>query len=92
MNNHHCNCVPSGMCHSRTLAGCPHKHNFNEKGQWVCDEQPSIIPKPNNPLFSTKSHNQEKKQHPFLNQEENKTVYLPFLFMLGITVVSICFL
>lgn len=32
-----CTCVPSGMCHSMTLLGCPHNHYFNEKNEWVCD-------------------------------------------------------
>ena len=32
-----CTCVPSGICHSMTLLGCPHKHYFNEKNEWTCD-------------------------------------------------------
>ncbi len=32
-----CICVPSGMCHSRTLAGCPHRHHYNEQNVWTCD-------------------------------------------------------
>ena len=31
-----CECVPSGRCHSHTLAGCPHKHYFNKNGVWTC--------------------------------------------------------
>lgn len=31
-----CNCVPSGMCHSNTLLGCPHRHYFNENNIWTC--------------------------------------------------------
>ena len=37
LNEKKCNCVPSGMCHSNTLLGCPHKHYFNEKNVWTCD-------------------------------------------------------
>ena len=31
-----CKCVPSGMCHSHTMLGCPHAHYFDEKGIWRC--------------------------------------------------------
>lgn len=31
-----CTCVPSGMCHSHTILGCPHSHYFDEKGVWRC--------------------------------------------------------
>lgn len=36
-----CICVPSGMCHSHTLLGCPHKHYFNDKKIWTCVVEPS---------------------------------------------------
>jgi hypothetical protein len=31
-----CICVPSGMCHSHTLLGCPHNHYFNDERVWTC--------------------------------------------------------
>lgn len=31
-----CTCVPSGICHSHTLLGCPHPHYFDDKGGWRC--------------------------------------------------------
>jgi hypothetical protein len=31
-----CKCVPSGMCHSHTLLGCPHEHYFNDTNKWTC--------------------------------------------------------
>jgi hypothetical protein len=31
-----CHCVPSGMCHSHSMIGCPHPHYFDEKGVWKC--------------------------------------------------------
>lgn len=31
-----CTCVPSGVCHSHMLLGCPHKHYFDNKGVWTC--------------------------------------------------------
>ena len=34
-----CKCVPSGMCHSHTLLGCPHRHFYNDKNVWTCDLQ-----------------------------------------------------
>jgi len=37
LNEKKCNCVPSGMCHSNTLLGCPHKHYFNKNNVWTCD-------------------------------------------------------
>lgn len=35
-----CICVPSGRCHSHSLAGCPHRHTYiTSRGQqiWKCD-------------------------------------------------------
>ena len=32
-----CTCVPSGMCHSHNLSGCPHPHYFDDNGKWTCD-------------------------------------------------------
>ena len=31
-----CTCVPSGMCHSHSLSGCPHEHYFDDQGRWTC--------------------------------------------------------
>ena len=31
-----CKCVPSGMCCSNKLLGCPHKHYFNQNNQYTC--------------------------------------------------------
>jgi hypothetical protein len=36
-----CKCVPSGMCHSWSLLGCPHKHYY-DKNRWICGEKPIL--------------------------------------------------
>ena len=36
MNKEKCTCVPSGMCHSSTLLGCPHPHYYDANGIWTC--------------------------------------------------------
>lgn len=43
-----CICVPSGMCHSNSLLGCPHKHYF-DNNTWICtpSEAPSWSPRYN---------------------------------------------
>lgn len=35
-----CICVPSGMCHSHALRGCPHNHYYDDKNRWICGENP----------------------------------------------------
>jgi hypothetical protein len=39
-NNKRCICLPSGMCHSHTLLGCPHNHYFDKNNVWTCDTKP----------------------------------------------------
>ncbi len=61
-----CNCVPSGMCHSSTLSGCPHKHYFNENNEWICD-----INKSNN-------HNYSKSKYTIIFYNNNGHLMIKF--------------